>query len=157
LAVILLSLAYTGATNIGQTVEKNRRIDAEFKTIADVVGSFKQRMKRLPSDDELHRILPYTEATRPLAIEVSSQFNQCDNQTDAFANFKSGYVIAIWRGHWWECFAPSSGMSTLGLSSLDYTADWAFLAVVALLALRSVFAAIRIWRRTSELSRRKMS
>jgi len=150
LAAILLSLAYFGAKGIDQTLEQNRRIDAEFKTIADAIGSFEQRTNRLPSDAELYRILPYSDERRPLAIEVSNQFNQCDNRTDAFANFNSGYVIAIWRGHWWECFAPSNGMSTLGLSSLDYTADWAFLALVALLALRSIVAAIRLWRRTSE-------
>lgn len=100
-----------------ETVSNSERLDRQFREAVAVIGSFEQSHGRRPTDEELEPLLE----PQGNAMFADVGFDQCEGNSSAFANLREqDYVLAIWRGEWWECYAPTRGMSTLVMDPSRY-------------------------------------
>lgn len=92
---------------------KRQQIAANFERAVPAVATFRHTHKRLPTTDELNKILGTS--GEPLSVMISSSgFGSCDKDLPIFSHPASGSnVLATWRGEWLECFDPVTRRSSL--------------------------------------------
>lgn len=114
--IVLLAAAIYGHL-VYETVSNSERLDRQFREAVVAIGSFEQSHGRRPTDEELEPLLE----PQGNAMFADVGFDQCEGNSSAFANLREpDYVLAIWRGEWWECYAPTRGMSTLVMDPSRY-------------------------------------
>ena len=148
LAVVGL-LVLLGAISAGGTIQysfdRGLEYDRQFREAATEIEAFEQSHGRRPTEDELESILRPRDNYTMLA---SAGFDQCWGDPSAYASLrKPDYVLANWRSDWWECYAPTRGLSTLDLDWRHHRFYFLMLQlVVALVGVAFLLAAYWLWR-----------
>jgi hypothetical protein len=104
---------------ISHSVDNSRALNLQFKRAVYAVEHFRSSNDRLPNGAEFAS-LPIAAGSYIVEF-MPDGFDQCDGDEETFRTVPPGsYVLAAWRGEWWECYASSSGRSTLLLNASDY-------------------------------------
>jgi len=144
LLLLLFAVGFGGA--VDDTIVHSRKIEREFQDAAMAVETFTQSHGRRPTEVELESILRPRDNYTMLA---SVGFDQCDRDLSAYRGLgEPDYVLATWRGEWWECYAPTRGMSTLIMDRNLYAfSGWVLLdqAVIALVGVALFIASFWFW------------
>jgi hypothetical protein len=127
------------------TIARSVVFDRQFRETAAAIDIFQQSHHRLPSNDELKNL----SAIPNLDLEVMpSGFSSCGETPEDYSRLPSrDYILAFWRGEWYECYVPSRGMSTLQLSASTVSGNEILDQLAfALLAIFCFLASIWLWR-----------
>jgi len=135
---------------IEHTVENSRKLNQQFRSAAQSIKEFETRSGRLPTEAEFHAMLP-TRRNSQYDLFLSPQgFAECDGAGKRYSQLPvRDYVLAAWRGEWFECSAPTKGWSTLLLNPRDYAMTRSVIldsAVFAFIATGCFGLAIWLWR-----------
>jgi hypothetical protein len=104
-----------------EDVARDRAIEAGFRSGDSFARAFRARHGRLPQHDEMHA---WTRA-RNFPAEYSDMYLSADSCGDE--SFRKGdadeYILVVWRGERFECFASPSGATTLAPTIAEGLAD----------------------------------
>lgn len=119
--VCSLGALVTSGVGLEDSIAKSRVMDGEFRRAAAAIGGFERAHGRLPSPAEFDADLAFN-AHGPYQIRLASPgFRDCDGVIPAISQLQPpNYVLTAWRGEWTDCYAPTMGLSTLGLTPDDY-------------------------------------
>lgn len=145
LFLLIAAVGYGGS--IDDTIVHSREIEQDFREAAAAVEAFMQSHGRRPTEEELESILSPRDNYTMLA---SVGFDQCDREPSAYSSLREpDYVLAVPRHEWWECYAPTRGMSTLLMDRNRYGFSGNLVLdqiVFALVGLAFLFASYWLWR-----------
>jgi hypothetical protein len=121
-----------------EDVARSQAIEAGFRSGDSFARAFRARHGRPPHQDEMRA---WTRA-RNFPAEYSDMYLGEDACGDE--SFRKGdtdeYILVVWRGEWFECFASPSGATTLRTSVAEHLADRS-----AILAFLAAFGAALGW------------
>ena len=104
------------------TIANGRRLNQEFRQAATAAEAFRRSQGRLPTSTELRGLLPPQPVNAYELTLSAGGFDLCGRDAETYKAVGSGnYILAAWRGEWWECYAPSQGKTTLLVSAKDFT------------------------------------
>lgn len=157
LAISALVLTIGSRTLIEHTIHNSRIIQREFDKTESLISEFGNQNGRLPTDDELQTLIERTNKFNYSPTIFPSGYDDCDSNPNDFATAPKGsYVLGIWRGEWMECYAPTSGKTTVTFTTKDYTLFGSFLAdeiAAIILATLCLLGAVRLWVKRRWFSR----
>lgn len=157
--IVLVSLlfvfsAFVGEEGADHTVANGRVLESRFRSAASKAQGFAHRTGRLPTQGELDLLMTHEPpsssaySTQPVYI-YPPDFKDCEGSESILAELRrSEYILAIWRGEWMECFAPSSGVSTVAVRPEFFTITGSFVGdkvASILLLLVTLIVARSIW------------
>lgn len=109
--LLAFSLSACGIDSYSQ--KNSADIADRFVRARTAVISFRKEQGRLPSSDELNKLLGTTGDAYSLWISTQG-LTDCDTDLPEFQHVRAGsYILAIWRGQWLECYDPETGKSSL--------------------------------------------
>ena len=146
--LIFVFMSFAGGSLVSHTIANGRVLESRFQSAALKSEAFLHRTGRPPSQAELDTLLaPGRE--HPVYI-FGPDFEACDADAIQKARLRKAiYVLAIWRGEWMECFAPSVGISTVALEPEAFTTTGSVAGdkIASILLLGGVFfVAFVLWR-----------
>jgi hypothetical protein len=138
------------------TIENARKIELAFHRAIPFVEAHRRASGAFPSDDELAR-LSEQEGTFYHVEVVAPKYDSWDECCrEAVKNVgmppKGGYILQVWRGEWFEYYAPWPGKSTLTFNANDFALSgnvYVDLLLETSVALALSFITLRLWRRPS--------
>lgn len=142
--LVLLGAIFAGGI-IQYSFDRGLEYDRQFREAVTEIEAFEQSHGRRPTEDELESTLRPRDNDTMLA---SIGFDQCSGDPSAYADLREpDYVLANWRKDWWECYAPTRGLSTLDLDWHHHRFTFLiFQFAVALVGVALLLAAYWSWR-----------
>ena len=115
-------LSFMDGSSLDHTIEKNHHIEKSFKQSAEFVQNFLENNMRLPSQSEFDEWTT-TQKQNDSFVEgmqlISSNYS--DEAIEKFGTPKAGaYLLAIWRGEWYEYYASWTDTNSLSFNKKDY-------------------------------------
>ena len=128
--------------------EKEKIYFRQFEQAAKIVDSYSRENGTLPDDPTFGRLVGRPDGMG-FFLTPSSE-GSCEGFTTGQAD---RFVLSLWRGDWFECFAYPSGRTTLSLSWWDQLRGFGpQLAVLCLLATLALWTMARLWKASSRQS-----
>ena len=146
--LIFMIMSFASSRLVTQTIANGRILESQFHAAASKAETFTQQTGKPPSQDELDLLL--APGDKMSVLIFGSDFGHCnatEGQRAALSQAK--YILAIWRGEWMECYAPSTRVSTIALTPEAFTLTGSVTGdkVAALLMLMcTFFVAFALWR-----------
>ncbi|WP_183925601.1 hypothetical protein [Sphingomonas sp. BK069] len=141
-------MAIINTTSFDHTIQHSLRLNHQFRSAANAIEVFRRSHGRLPNAREFGAVSPSAGPEDYEIVLAPAGFQYCDRDTTEFAKMAGpDYVLAAWRGEWWECYAPTRHISTLLLDRAAYSmfgAAWLDTLVFLTFAAASMAAALKL-------------
>lgn len=106
-------------------VDFERTVLLDFKQAETFVQNYQTRQNHLPSNDDLDAWIEHTSLDSAriggLMVIRPAPIRFCTEKNDQFESVPGDrFVLSIWRGEFYDCYASPSGKNTLVLSKTEW-------------------------------------